>query len=351
MGTARRDATAIGEGGNVSELGPRKAEILRAVVDEYVATAQPVGSQTVARASRVSVSSATIRNDMVALERDGYLTQPYTSAGRVPTDRAYRYFVDHLLGDDHLTAPERQAVTTFFTSAHRALEDLLHETSQMLATITEHAAVVIGPQPDAAVVRGAQLVELQPGIVLAIAVLSNGAIVRQVIEGAPEADRAQLARAASALAATVEGHALNELPLVGPSGDTVADDLARIARDRIATHSVGAEIMYVGGASRVAAELDAFTTAESAARLLELLEHQVIVVALLRDLLDQGITVRIGAENDLEELRDCSVVLAPYRVEGEPGGTVGVLGPTRMDYRHARAAVAAVSEQLGRSLS
>jgi heat-inducible transcriptional repressor len=332
-------------------MEPRKAEILRAIVEEYVETAQPVGSQRVARSRRLGVSSATIRNDMTVLEREGYLAQPHTSAGRIPTDLGYRYFVDHFTDEAGLLAPDRRAISEFFDSAHRALEDLLHETSQFLARVTDHAAVVVGPQPDAAVVRSVQLVTLQPTVVLAVAVLSNGAVEKEVLQLDRDVDESRVGAAAAALGSQLTGQALTDLPGLRPSGDADVDHLAGLARDGLAEHRPTAEPLYVGGTSRIAAEQQSFATVESAARLLEMLEHQVVVVSLVRDLLDEGVTVRIGSENEIEELRDFAIVLAPYEVEGELAGTVGVLGPTRMDYRQALAAVAAVSQQLGRLLS
>src|SRR3954471_12365542 len=128
------------------EMDERKALILQAIVEQYIETAQPVGSQTVARSRRLGVSSATVRNDMTTLEREGYITQPHTSAGRIPTDKGYRYFVDHL-GRLDTASPQWSAVNEFFRSAHLALEDVLRETSTLLSRITAHAAVVVGPQP------------------------------------------------------------------------------------------------------------------------------------------------------------------------------------------------------------
>jgi heat-inducible transcriptional repressor len=297
------------------------------------------------------VSSATIRNDMTVLEREGYLVQPHTSAGRIPTDLGYRYFVDNFTGERGLLAPDRRAVSEFFASAHRALEDLLHETSQLLVRVTDHAAVVVGPQSDAAVIRSIQLVTLQPTVILAVAVLSNGAVEKEAVELDEGIDDARVGAANAALSAQLVGRALIDLPLPQSTGDADIDRLVRAIRDGLAAHPPEAEPLYVGGASRIAAEHNSFATVESAARLIEMLEHQVVVVSLVRDLLDQGVTVRIGSENELEELRDCAIVLAPYKIEGEVAGTVGVLGPTRMDYRQALAAVAAVSQQLGRLLS
>jgi heat-inducible transcriptional repressor len=335
------------------DMDERKASILRAVVEEYVETAQPVGSGTVARSRGLGVSSATVRNDMTVLEREGYLVAPHTSAGRIPTDLGYRFFVDHFTRPD-LPTNQRRVVSDFFARAHRALEDLLHETSHFLAKFTDHAAVVVGPQPDAARVRNVQLVGLQPNVVVAVAVMSNGSIEKEVVVLDPDVEVTdeQLAGLSGSLTETLQGARLAALPEHTPVGDDDLDALAGAVHDALAARGAEAsESHYVGGASRLAAEQTSFATVESAARLIEMLEHQVVVVSLVRNLLDNGVTVRIGAENERSELRECSLVLAPYTIEGELAGTVGVLGPTRMDYQQALAAVAAVSDQLGRLLS
>lgn len=333
------------------DTAQRRAAILRAIVEEYVQTAQPVGSQTVAASRDLGVSSATIRNDMTVLERQGYIVQPHTSAGRVPTDLGYRFFVDHFAQARSLPAPERRAISEFFATAHHALEDLLHETSQLLTEVTHHASVVVGPTADVAKVRTVQLVQLQPGLVLAVAILSNGTVEKEIVHAEHDVDDQRLAAAAAVLTAQLAGSTPGALPAASATGDELVDQLVGLAHDAIAVRaSASSDPLYVSGASRLAMEQEAFSTAESAARLLELLEHQVVVVALVRDLLDRGINVRIGSEHEVDELRDCSLVLAPYTIEGEIAGTVGVLGPTRMDYRQALAAVSAVSQQLGRLL-
>jgi heat-inducible transcriptional repressor len=334
-------------------MDERKAAILRAVVEEYIETAQPVGSQRVARTRNLGVSSATVRNDMTVLEHEGYIEQPHTSAGRIPTDIGYRYFVDHFTREGMLRTAHRRAVTDFFESAHRALEDLLHETSQLLSRVTDHTAMVVGPQADVARVRGIQLVVLHPGVVLAVAVLSNGAVEKHTLELAGQPDEARVRATAAALEAQMTGHPFNDLPQFRPTGDDELDRLGQAVCKAFGeiVASRPSELLYVGGTSKIAADLESFATADSAAHLLELLEHQVVVVSLVRNLLEQGVSVSIGSENEIKELRDCAIVLAPYRIEGELAGTVGVLGPTRMDYRQAIGAVAAVSDQLGRLLS
>lgn len=338
------------------ELDERKAAILRAIVEEHITTAQPVGSQTIARSRGLGVSSATVRNEMTILEREGYIVAPHTSAGRVPTDRGYRFFVDTFEQQPGLTAPERRAVSdffAFFASAHRVLEDLLNETSQLLARVSTHTAVVVGPHVEAATIRSVQLVNLQPSLVLVLAILSNGNVEKCVLHLSADADDTTLATASALLDTQLAGSRWAGLPDVTTVAGPDADGLAKQARDALASRAEHepVEPVYVGGASRLAVEQEAFPTSTSAARLLELLERQAQVVSLVHDLLDSGPTVRIGSENPIDELRDCSIVVAPYRVDGEVAGTVGVLGPTRMDYRQALAAVEAISQQLGVVLS
>ncbi len=355
----------------MTELDERKAAVLRAIVEQYVDTAQPVGSQTVTSTTGLGVSAATVRNEMSMLEREGYIAQPHTSAGRVPTDRGYRYYVDHLAGAGQLQATERRRIVEFFSSATFAMDQLLAQTSQLLAGVTAHAAVVVGPELQAVEVRAANLVLLQPRVVLAVVVLSNGSVEKEVVVFDADLSDADVSDASARFARELGGRRLSDVAArlaeqpdargaaTGPAKSraagkrpTTVDDIVTAARRALETRleQHQSEPLYVGGASRLAAERDSFVTT-STARILELLEQHVVLASLMRELLGPGLTVSIGSENTSLDLRECSLVLAPYLVEGEPAGTVGVLGPTRMDYRKAQAAVAAVSQQLGRQLS
>jgi heat-inducible transcriptional repressor len=343
----------------MTELDERKAAVLRAIVEQYVDTAQPVGSQTVTSTTGLGVSAATIRNEMSLLEREGYIAQPHPSAGRVPTDRGYRYYVDHLAGAGQLPAIERRRIVEFFSSASRAMDQLLSQTSQLLAGVTAHAAVVVGPELQAVEVRAANLVPLQPRVLLAVVVLSNGSVEKEVVVFDDDVTDDDVSDASGRFASQLEGRRLADVSAAAddhpvdtrPPADRVSEIViaSRLAlQTRLDLHQN--EPLYVGGASRLAAEQDAFVNTNTA-RLLELLEQHVVLASLMRELLGPGLTVSIGSENTSLDLRECSLVLAPYLIEGEHAGTVGVLGPTRMDYRKAQAAVAAVSQQLGRQLS
>jgi heat-inducible transcriptional repressor len=230
---------------------------------------------------------------------------------------------------------------------------LLSQTSQLLAGVTAHAAVVVGPQADAVVVRGAHLTQLQPRVLLAVVILSNGAVEKEVVVVDEDVSEEDVAGASAQLARRLDGRRLGDLPPnVEPAPPDLPSRLVRQSCDALRAHLElhQREPLYVGGASRLAAEQAAFT-ATTVAHVFELLEQHVVLASVMRDLLGPGLTVRIGAENERADLLECSLVLAPYLVEGELQGTIGVLGPTRMDYRKAQAAVATVSRQLGRQLS
>jgi heat-inducible transcriptional repressor len=327
-------------------LDERKTAILRAVVRGYIETAQPVGSGHVSRAPGVNVSSATIRNEMAVLEQEGYLAQPHTSAGRIPTDKGYRFYVDHLSGPGLLDDDRSKEVRQFFASTHGALEQMLRDTSRLLSDLTSYAAIVTAPAVGAAVVRSVQLVPLSGRQAVLVVVLSNGTVENRQLEWAEEVGDAHLAAASAHLGVQLAGRHLDDLRAVPATGDATVD---RVCEDVL--RSLGGtsdDDVYVGGASRMASAFDAVEVVRS---ILHTLEQQYVVVTLLRGILDRGLSVAIGAEHGVEPLAACSLVVAPYFVEGEMVGTVGVLGPTRMDYPRALAAVDVVSERLGRRLS
>ena len=328
-------------------LDERKAAILRAVVEEYIESAQPVGSGHIAPA--VNVSSATVRNEMVALEHEGYLRQPHTSAGRVPTDKGYRYFVDTLRGPGQLGTAQVQQVRSFFAKAHGELEQMLHDTSRLLSDLTEHTAVVIGRPHEATSVRSVQLVDLGAGVALVVAVLSDGAVEKRTIELGPDIGDDRLGAATAHLSRHLLGVAPSEIPTTVPtSGDVETDALAAAAVEALREVREVDDQVFVGGASRMA---QAFEAVDTVRQVLGILEEQYVVVTVLRDVLDRGLQVAIGAETGLETLAECSLVVAPYEIEGEEAGTIGVLGPTRMNYPQALAAVAVVSKRLSHRLT
>jgi len=329
-------------------LDERKASILRAVVEEYIQTAQPVGSGHVARAPGIAVSPATVRNEMALLEDEGYLAQPHTSAGRVPTEKGYRFFVDSLTGPGRLGTAETQQVRSFFAKAHGELEQMLADTSRLLSSITDYAAVVVAPPHEVATVRSVQLVALSHRVVLEVVVLSNGVVDKRTIELDEDVDEIRLGAASVHLNAHLVGRALGALGTVVPTGDAATDALVQVGLRAAASDGSDPEDVFVGGTARMLASFEAVDTVR---QVLTILEQQLVVVSLLRDVLDRGLSVAIGSETGVEPLAECSLVVAPYEVDGDGIGTIGLLGPTRMNYPQALAAVAVVSQRLGTRLS
>ena len=327
-------------------LDERKAAILKAVIEEYTETAQPVGSSAVASAGALAVSAATIRNDMVALEKAGFLRQPHTSAGRVPTQKGYRHFVDHL-DPKALAGAERRQVAAFFGQMRGEIEEVMRETASLLADLTHYAAVVVDESDEGASVRSVQLVALGDRTVMIVVVLSNGQVLKNSFDFEADLDHSVVESASGALRAALEGRSLAQTGPLVPSGDPVVDALAEQFHRGLAS-LVDAERVYVDGTSKV---VSAFEAVESVGQVLTILEQQLVVVSLLADVVEQGLTVAIGTETGFEPLSECSLVVSPYEIDGEHAGSIAVLGPTRMNYPQAMSAVAAVSSQLGHRLS
>ena len=336
--------------GEARDLNTRQASILEAVVTEYIGTAEPVGSSHVANAPGVQVSSATVRSEMVALEREGYLVQPHTSAGRIPTDKGYRFFVDHLTGPGVLGPIQRRQVRQFFEQVHGEMETVLERASGLLSELTSYAAVVVGPSHDSATLRSVQLVSLSPQHALLVVVLSDGAVEKRTIDLETETTEEMLARAGTFLSSFLVGRTLAQSWAVPSSGSVAVDQLVTAAHMAFDSLEGGMETdqVFVGGPARLAESFDAVETVRS---VLAILEQQLVVVTLLRDVLDRGLSVAIGTEHGFEPLSSCAVVVAPVCIDGQDLGAVGLLGPTRMDYARAMAAAHVVGERLGQRMS
>ncbi len=330
-------------------LDQRKAAILRAVVKEYIQTAQPVASAHVARLDDLAVSPATVRNEMAVLERDGYLIHPHTSAGRVPTDKGYRFYVDGLGTPPAPLAPaQKRQVEDFFAKAHGDLEQMLDDTGRLLSGLTDCASVVMASVREKATVRSVQVVALGARVALAVAVLSDGSVEKETLELSDDTAESRVSAASVHVARHLSGRTLADLPTALPTGDEHTDRIVTQALEALAgSDGNEPEHVFVGGASRMAATFEAIETVR---HVLVMLEQQYVVVSLLQDALRQDKLVSIGVEHGTEPLAECSVVVAPYAASGGTAGTIGVLGPTRMDYDRAMAAVAVVSARLGQRL-
>lgn len=330
-------------------MDDRKAAILRAVVDEYVQTAEPVGSSHLARVTGISVSSATIRNEMNLLEQEGYLAQPHTSAGRIPTDKGYRYYVDTFAAEAGRAEDRNfKSIDEFFAQAHGALAEMFSDTSRLLTNLTNCAAVVTGPSPETVLIRSVQLISLGAKRALLLMVDSKGVVEKKVLELSEETEEVDLELVSAFLTKKLRGKTIASISDNPLTGDSHFDDICAQATGGLKDFRSDVEDVYIEGASKVAGAFDAVDTVR---RVLSTLEQHYLVVALIRDVLSKGQSVAIGSELGIAPLAECSVVVSPYEIEGERVGSIGLVGPTRMNYPRVLAAVNLVSAGLGKRLS
>lgn len=330
----------------------RRLAVLRAIVEDYVSTEEPVGSKALVERHGLGVSPATVRNDMAALEEEGFITQPHTSAGRVPTDKGYRLFVDRLSTVKPMSAAERKAISTFLDGAVD-LDDVVQRSVRTLSQLTRQVAVVQYPTLSRSTVRHVELVALTPTRLLAVLILSTGRVEQRVVElDAPITDedladlRLAVNRAATGAVIADAVTALRAVvPLVdGETTRSVVDVLVEVLVDHRSDERIA-----VGGAANLARYGDSF---DSAVRpLLEALEEHVVLLKLLGEASTGGaVTVRIGHEGPYQELSATSVVATGYGPRDEAVATLGIVGPTRMDYPGTMAAVRAVARYVSRIL-
>jgi heat-inducible transcriptional repressor len=328
----------------------RKLEVLRAIVEDFIATREPVGSKTLADRHNLGVSSATIRNDMAALEEDGLIAQPHTSAGRVPTDAGYRMFVDRLTSVKPLSAAERRAIETFLDDAVD-LDDVLHRAVRTLAQLTRNVAVVQYPSLSRSRVRHIEIVALSPSRLMLVLITDTGRVEQRVVELPGEVTDDMVAELRTTLNTRLRDRALAETPeIITDLPVTVVREL----RGLVATlTSVLLETLVEAHSDRIVlggtANLTEHALDFPALRpVLEALEEQVVLLRLLdQSMASSQVVVRIGNENIHAGLQAASVVTSGYGLHGAAVGAVGVLGPRRMDYGHTMARVAAVARYVG----
>jgi heat-inducible transcriptional repressor len=333
-------------------LDDRKLAVLRAIVEDYVSTNEPVGSKALADRHSLGVSPATVRNDMAVLEEQGYIAQPHTSAGRIPTDKGYRLFVDRLSTIKPLSAAERRAIETFLNGAYD-LDDVVGRTVRLLATLTRQVAVVQYPSLTRSAVRHIELVPVAANRLLLVLITNTGRVEQRVIETEHEVSDDSIAQLRAVLNTSLDGcglgevpQAVAELPLRVPEQDKpVALSVLSVLLDSLVERSE--EKIVFAGAANLAGENPA-----SLRDVLEALEEQVVLMRLLGEVGDSStLSVRIGTEIQLEGLRSTSVVAAGYGVGGQALARLGVLGPTRMDYPGTMGAVRAVARYVGQILA
>jgi heat-inducible transcriptional repressor len=326
--------------GQIPQLGDRQRDLLRAVIREYIATAQPVASAALVRRYRLDVSSATVRNELAALEDLGLLTHPHTSAGRVPTDMGYRYFIESLMPPPGLQPEEQLTVSHQFQQALSNTAEWLRLAASTLARLTTEAAIVTPPATGRASLRHVEVVPITERRALLVVVFEGGAVAQQLLElkaaTTPDHLRSLSARLTDALASRdASGVRAATTAETGVDGE-VATAIARTLEDHDSarTHDV-----YTDGIQNILAQPE-FAAGGRMRDMLRLLEDRARLVDLLPPILgDDEVHVAIGSEHRLESLHGCSLVFGRYGSGTEYLGYVGVVGPTRMDYARTIGAV------------
>ncbi|HWK93154.1 MAG TPA: heat-inducible transcriptional repressor HrcA [Luteimicrobium sp.] len=337
----------------------RRLDVLRAIVEDYVRTREPVGSRVLTERHNLGVSPATIRNDMAALEEAGYIAQPHTSAGRIPTDKGYRLFVDHLATVKPLSQPERHAIEQFLDGAVD-LDDVVARAGRLLAELTGQVAVVQYPSLRRSGLRHLELVAVGEARLLVVIITDTGRVEQRMLDVAAVPDEGTLAVLRARLNAAAVGRRLpglaTELESVAqqlpPENQDLARRLADVVVQTLAEESE--ERIMLTGTANLARTGMRF---EHALRpVLEALEEQVVLLGLLTEMAEDaadrsGVRVRIGHETQYDGLSETSVVTTGYGSEGEVVAAIGSIGPTRMDYPGTIASVRAVARYLTRILA
>jgi heat-inducible transcriptional repressor len=336
-------------------ISERSFEVLRAIVQDYVSTREPVGSKTLIERHAFGVSSATIRNDMALLEEEGLIHAPHTSAGRVPTDLGYRLFVDRLNELKQLSTAERQAMETLLTDTVD-LDEILGRSVRLLSRLTNQVAMIQYPTLGGAKVRSVELVSVGESRVMIILVSDNGRIQQHVQELGSSLAPEELTKLRNLLDSKLRGAALADVSkLTADLGSSLSSEYSQVLSAlvmpllELVDSNRQDKLMVAGTANLVRAEGDFGGNITS---LLDAIEEHVVLLRLISDMEADGdeVSLRIGSENQIEGLSSASVLVTGYGNQSQTVAKVGVIGPTRMDYSSNIAAVRAIARYLSKSL-
>lgn len=338
-------------------MDERKQKVLLAIIQDYIATAEPVGSRTISRKYELGVSPATIRNEMSDLEEQGYIEQPHTSAGRVPSQLGYRYYVDCLMKKKRLTGNDEKIILSGYRKKTGEVAQVLRQTNNIVSAMTNCASMVTGPQFGKSAFKHIQLVPLETGRALVVVVLENGIVQNKLIEvpeGITEHDLFQITQVLNAklrgmTLANIKMTLIKEIYAELSKHQHIFDAAMDLIQESL--HINPEDKVYLAGTLNMLNQPE-FRDIGKIKTLLSLLEQDDI----LREMLDgepngeDGITVKIGSENKLAGLETCSMITATYQVDGKVIGSIGVLGPTRMEYDKTVSVVEFMTQHLSNIL-
>ena len=340
---------------NLGVIPDRPLEVLKAIVHDYIASKEPVGSKSLVERHSFGVSAATIRNDMAILEEEELIVAPHTSSGRVPTDKGYRMFVDRLGEVKPLSPAEKSAIEDFLSKSSD-LDETLSHTARLLSQLTNQVALVQYPSLGKASVRHIELIRIDEKRVLLMLITNSGRIQQHVFEVPGSYESGDLEKLRNLLNESLEGRPLGEVAALVKSASSKAVGKVKQLAERVVPELLrlvdanSQEKIVLAGTSNLARREDDFPG--SISPVLEAIEEQVVLLKLISEMqADQhGVSLRIGRENTVDALSSTSVVLSGYENQGSEIAKVGVIGPTRMDYSSNIGAVRAVARYLTKSL-
>ena len=331
------------------KLTPRQREVLRTIIQEYIVSANPVGSITVCDKGQMQVSSATIRNELALLEELGYLQQPHTSAGRIPTVKGYRYFVEQLMEEGELPLPEQRTIGHQFHQTRLDLEQWMRLATVVLAHATRAASLVTPPHATNSRFRHLELISIHDTLCLMILVLQDGSVHQEMLATSAAIDQDRLSSAANRFNALLRNRSVHDIqestnPELTALRGWEAQVLQHLLYLMQGTDRRSISEIYRDGLVNVLSQPE-FDDAEDFRRLVEIVERRHLLESILvKTLKASGVQIIIGGEGAYEEIHNVSLVLSPYGVRGKASGVLGIMGPTRMPYARAISAVRYVAQ-------
>lgn len=336
-------------------LGDRKRLILQAIIEDYINTAEPVGSRTISKKYLTGTSPATIRNEMADLEEMGYIEQPHTSAGRIPSDKGYRLYVDKMMGQHAVNRSQNEIIKKQFTETLGEIDHLIKQASKLLSQMTQYTSIISTPQIKKSTLKHIQLIKISSEVVLAIIITDAGIVKNSVLRPLGDVSAETLSKINKYLNEKLSDMCVEDI------AETILDDMPgdnfgyreiieQIMPELMQTliYSDTVEIYHDGAANIL--NLPEFNDIDKARSFLNTLEEKELLFNVLNDSPGQ-IRVSIGSENKYEQLQNCSLITATYKLNGKTIGSVGVIGPTRMEYSKVISVVDCMTNNLSEILT
>jgi heat-inducible transcriptional repressor len=318
-------------------LTERQLLILQVIIDDFIHSAQAVGSRTIAKKEEITFSPATIRNEMADLEELGFLEKTHSSSGRIPSEKGYRFYVDHLLSPANLNKTEIEGVHSLFAEKIFELEKVVQKTAQMLSQLTNYTAIVLGPEMFETKLKHIQIIPLNAESAVAVIVMDTGHVEHRTMTLPGDINASDIEKIVNILNERLKGVSLFELE------DKLYKEVATVLRSQLRNYesllkvfgptfgAPNSEKVYYGGKTNILAQPE-FNDMNKIRSLFSMIEQENVMYQLLRSKYQHGIDVKIGQENKIQEMENCSLITASYSVGNEPIGTIAILGPTRMEY-------------------